>query len=104
MKQLKNVIIINKEWRDKVNGNSYFATKIICNFGYANSKIIKLPMQYGYDNHFMHVANDEIEKHFFIVNDSSIIFNNLKNENMEVVNIPNCKKSEVRKWGEYENI
>ena len=28
----------------------------------------------------------------------------IENENMEVVNIPNCKKSEVRKWGEYENI
>ena len=103
MKQLKNVIIINKEGRDKVNGNSYFATKIICNFGYANSKIIKLPMQYGYNNHFMHAASDEIEKHFFTVLEfmqQEIIFNILKYEYMEVVHIPNCKKSEVQKWGE----
>ena len=48
LKDLKTIDIEAKEWRDKVNGNSYFSSDVILNYGMNNKETIKVPFQYGY--------------------------------------------------------
>ena len=41
---MKNIQLISKRWRDKVNGNSYFSAKL-----YGDGEfLVALPFQYGY--------------------------------------------------------
>ena len=40
LKDLKTIDIEAKEWRDKVNGNSYFSSDITLNYGMDNQEII----------------------------------------------------------------
>jgi len=51
--KIKTIDINVKEWFDKINGNSYFAGEIILNYGLKNVKIIFLPFQYGYGEHYL---------------------------------------------------
>jgi len=52
-----------KEWFDKVNGNSYFASIITLNFATPTEKVITIPFQYGYGNQYeteaLHVLQTE---------------------------------------------
>ena len=46
-------LVIAKEWRDKINGNSYFSAQIEST---SNNKIVsKLRFQYGYGNHSLYM-------------------------------------------------
>lgn len=45
---MKTLDINSKTWFDKINGNSYFASKLIIDYGTEKEKTIKLPFQYGY--------------------------------------------------------
>ena len=54
MKKPKSIIIIAREWHDKINGNSYFsATVYVDDYLYA-----RLPFQYGYGDCYIDVARD----------------------------------------------
>lgn len=44
---IKTVDITTKFWFDKTCGNTYFASRIILNYGMQDEKTIKLPFQYG---------------------------------------------------------
>lgn len=44
------------EWRDKVNGNSYFAATIVVNYQLPGETTLILPFQYGYGNHYEYEA------------------------------------------------
>jgi len=45
------------EWRDKVNGNSYFAGEIIVNMGMKRSeRCFFMPFQYGYGSQYENEA------------------------------------------------
>ena len=53
LKELKTIDIEAKEWRDKINGNSYFSSDVTLNYGMDSQEIIKLPFQYGYGDHYV---------------------------------------------------
>ncbi len=61
-RQIKTIDVNAKEWFDKLNGNSYFNAEIIINFGLKNNRIITLPFQYGYGDHYRHMAFEAIKK------------------------------------------
>ena len=53
-----------KEWRDKINGNSYFSSDITLNYGMDSQEIIKLPFQYGYGDQYYHASMEEVKNLF----------------------------------------
>jgi hypothetical protein len=57
-KQIK-FIVNGKEWLDRVNGNSYFSVRIT---RVKDSKILHIPFQYGYGNHYIYVSLEEMIK------------------------------------------
>lgn len=46
--ELKTIDIQTKEWFDKVNGNTYFASLITLNYGLNDEVVLKNGFQYGY--------------------------------------------------------
>lgn len=54
------------EWFDKVNGNSYFAGKVIINYGADNQITLPLAYQYGYGEQYEYTALKAIKKAFSI--------------------------------------
>ena len=79
-------IAITKEWRDKVNGNSYFSTRIE---DIENDKMYILPFQYGYGCQSEHVAKRVI-KH---------VKNSVSWSEIRFVKIDKCLKREVQQHG-----
>ena len=64
LSQLKTIDINAKEWRDKINGNSYFSSDVTLNYGMNTQETIKVPFQYGYGDHYIHQSLREIQKLF----------------------------------------
>ena len=60
--KVKTIDITAKEWFDRVNGNSYFSAIVIVNFGMKSTKSFSIPFQYGYDSHYVDIANQELIK------------------------------------------
>lgn len=54
--KVKTIHVHAKEWFDKVNGNSYFSAVITLNFGLKTETELEIPFQYGYGDHYRHVA------------------------------------------------
>ena len=52
-------IVVAKEWRDKVNGNSYFSAQIEST---EDGSKTKLPFQYGYGDQYKYEAVRELVK------------------------------------------
>ena len=87
LSQLKTIDINAKEWRDKINGNSYFSSDVILNYGMNNQETIKLPFQYGYGDHYIYQSLREIK--YQIQDEYKIIIrNSIKT---------NCLKKELNK-------
>ena len=64
LKDLKTIDIEAKEWRDKVNGNSYFSSDVTLNYGMDSQKVIKLPFQYGYGDQYYYASMEEVKNLF----------------------------------------
>ncbi len=69
--KIKTIDINAREWFDRTYGNSYFSAQIDLNYGMKNKPndtdhvydlTIMLPFQYGYDNHYLYVAIQELVK------------------------------------------
>ena len=60
--EIKTLDIQALSWFDKINGNSYFAAIVTVNFGLPDSRQYKLPYQYGYGDHYIDMAKNELEK------------------------------------------
>lgn len=58
--KLKTIDVTAKEWFDRTYGNSYFSAVITLNYGMEDQKIIHLPFQYGYGDHYMDMAQQEL--------------------------------------------
>tara|TARA_R100001086_G_C11843959_1_gene259780 strand:+ start:1029 stop:1265 length:237 start_codon:yes stop_codon:yes gene_type:complete len=71
-------IATTKEWRDKVNGNSYFSSVVEDLEG---NVVLKLPFQYGYGSQ----SEYEIEKSL--------------SGKIKFIKIDGCKKKEVKLHG-----
>tara|TARA_X000001382_G_C3094345_1_gene154585 strand:- start:360 stop:671 length:312 start_codon:yes stop_codon:yes gene_type:complete len=78
-------ISITKAWHDKINGNTYFSTRIE---DVENDNTYVLPFQYGYGSQHEYATKEIL---------------NLKGFNSDLpirfVYIPNCKKSDVDEHG-----
>ena len=64
LSQLKSIDINAKEWHDKINGNSYFSSDVILNYGMNSQETIKVPFQYGYGDHYIYQSLREIQQLF----------------------------------------
>ena len=64
LSQLKTIDINAKEWHDKINGNSYFSSDVILNYGMQNEKTIKLPFQYGYGDQYIYSSLEKVKNLF----------------------------------------
>ena len=53
---MKNLVILAKEWFDRVNGNSYFSATIHVD----DKEPIILPFQYGYGEQYLHEAKNKL--------------------------------------------
>ncbi len=60
--KIKTIDVICKEWFDAVNGNSYFAGKVIVNYQMKTEKNFILIFQYGYFEHYKYMALELLEK------------------------------------------
>ena len=80
-------IATTKEWRDKVNGNSYFSTNIE---DIENDKNYILPFQYGYGDQSEHETIKVIK-----------CFNkNVSWNDIRFIKIDKCLKREVKEHGQ----
>ena len=66
IKSLKSINIDAVKWFDKVNGNTYFASVITLNKGYATETKLYSEFQYGYGNQYRYEAFREIERYLKI--------------------------------------
>ena len=67
LSELKTVHVTGLEWNDTVNGNSYFALEIALNLDASRGEpktLIKIPLQYGYEDQYIYEANRRIRKEF----------------------------------------
>jgi hypothetical protein len=97
--RVKTIDVNAREWFDKANGNSYFSAIITINYGMKSAKIIKLPFQYGYGDHYRDMAFKALQEfgvisgvgervsHWRYYQDHNIIARHYKQEN--------CKKREL---------
>jgi hypothetical protein len=80
-------IAITKEYRDKVNGNSYFSTRIE---DVENDRMFILPFQYGYGTQSEHETKKVIK-----------CFNkNISWNDIKFIKIDRCLKREVKEHGQ----
>ena len=56
-------LIHSKKWRDRVNGNTYHAVRILNN---QNNSMIAAPFQYGYGEQFIQSASEVMIKNGWI--------------------------------------
>ena len=61
MKKTNKIVIIAKEWFDKINGNSYFAVKIDL-----ENKTLFIPFSYGYDDSYLYEAMELLRKENYL--------------------------------------
>ena len=93
--QIKTIDIQAKEWFDKVNGNSYFASVMTVNHLKDSEMIFKIPMQYGYGDQYIYEA-------LTILKDNNIINTTVKMDLRDKGIIINssiqkdCKKSDLK--------
>jgi hypothetical protein len=106
----KTIDVQAKEWRDKVNGNSYFSACVTVDYGMESEKTYRLPFQYGYGDQYMAEAAKVLDESGDVPNprqeyggrrllslicrESGIILRYSKERN--------CLQRDVKRWGEAE--
>jgi hypothetical protein len=100
--EIKTIDIQAKEWFDRANGNSYFATRTTINYGMDDQKDFFLPWQGGYGEHYIYEAGAQLNEHNWIslshgaplwryCGENDIILRTSKQEN--------CLKRDMVAWG-----
>ena len=84
--------ISSKEWREKVNGNSYFSAQIEST---EDGSKTKLPFQYGYGDQYKYEAVRELVKEGLLEETKEYPFVPVK-----FIKIPNTLKREAVSFGE----
>jgi len=105
LSELKTVHVTGLEWRDTVNGNSYFALEILLNQDASNKPqiSIKIPLQYGYEEQYLYEANRIIRSQFRMSKWYKEKFNlfhaqQIYKFKLEYYKIKNCTKQRIKKW------
>lgn len=99
---IKTIDVTAKEWFDKVNGNSYFSARVVLNYGMDDAVSFAIPFQYGYGDHYIDTAQQELRKRglieyrdlfklWHVCRDNNIILRTQKHEN--------CRKRDVIAYG-----
>ncbi len=57
-KKIRTIQVTAREWFDKTYGNSYFSAVICIN----GEEVVKLPFQYGYDDHYIDMAGEKLNE------------------------------------------
>jgi len=95
----KTIDINCLEWFDKINGNSYFAGRVIVNYGMPDEKSFILPFQYGYDNQYIHESGRELNKQGYLpgFSEYGVLWRYCKENNiiLRYNKVDKCKKSEL---------
>jgi hypothetical protein len=91
-KQMYKYIVVAKEWRDKVNGNSYFSAQIE---SVEDGSKTKLPFQYGYGDQYKYEALRELVKENLLEEKRF-----LSDQPVKFIKIPNTLKQEAIRFGE----
>jgi len=55
---MKSLVVIGRLWFDKVNGNTYHSVNVYVDGKHA----FYVPLTYGYGNHYLQTAGEELEK------------------------------------------
>ena len=66
--KIKTIDVQAKEWFDRTYGNSYFSMNITINYGLKSAETFFVPLQYGYGNHYEHMAFEALQTKGFIPN------------------------------------
>ena len=97
--QKKHIVILGKQWRDKVNGVSYFASRVFID----GERVACIPYQSGYGSQYIEAGKQALLKYGYIEmeNDcrplSELVYDG--KITLLVSLQEGCKKSEVKEWG-----
>lgn len=99
MNKVKTIDVNAKEWFDKLNGNSYFAARVVVNYGTNTARSYVLPFQYGCRSHLYYafeLLKEKKEINYFgnptiWTRDKGIILRYSKEEG--------CRKRDVKNFG-----
>jgi len=87
-----------KEWFDKVNGNSYFSSEVVINYGMNDREVINIPFQYGYGSHYQDVSFQALKEKYGIESKNQIWQYCRENNIILRTNIQTgCKKRDLLK-------
>lgn len=101
--KIKSIQIIGKEWFDKINGNSYFSTRIYID----GEEIARCQFQYGYGSQYEHESGLILDKLGYVKLEkynngmSQSLWRYCQENGIKLIqNLQTrCKKSEVKDWG-----
>ena len=95
---MKTIDINSKEWRDKINGNSYFSGLVIIDFGMKSEEVFLMPYQYGYGSQYEQEAKAILTYANKISTQYETLYSYCKRENIILSSniIRGCKKRELK--------
>jgi hypothetical protein len=100
--EIKTIDITACEWFDKTYGNSYFAAQVTINYGTDSAQTIYLPFQYGYGDHYIHMAFKALKEQGIVnIADNDSYWNYCRENNIVMRNTKheNCLLKEVKSYG-----
>lgn len=99
MKTINHISVHGKQWFDKVNGNSYCASRVTIYYSDNSETLIKTPFTYGYGNYYLQASGKELHKLGIIELPYLERFCRENNISLSCMKQDNCKKSETKEWG-----
>ena len=95
---MKAIDINAKEWRDKINGNSYFSGLVIIDYGMKSEEVFLMPYQYGYGSQYEQEAKAILTYANKISTQYETLYSYCKRENIILRSniIRGCKKRELK--------
>ena len=92
---MKTIDVTAMEWFDKANGNSYFSGRVVVDYGTPDEKVVYLPFQYGYGDHYLTEAASALD----IDAGSLSIFCRDNGIILRIVKRENCLKRDTKRFG-----
>ena len=92
-------VIHAKEWRDKVNGNSYHSVNVL---NTQNNLMIASPFTYGYGSQFLQTAAEAMVKQGWLpeaYKNKIVSYSGLSGNHIHNIIEKNCTKKEVISHG-----
>jgi hypothetical protein len=105
--KIKTIDVNVLDWFDKSAGNSYFAGTVTVNYGLKTQKMIIMPFQYGYGDHYQAMALKALIKEGLVTpdrNDSLWGFCESAKIILRCHKRENCKQRELKAVSEYTNF